>query len=217
MKRLLPLCSQPAAYGLTCAFNAGECPEHGFIPMEPPPPAPTHGDARKIAKQTLLEVGANLASPTAAARFVRSLRAMESFGQSDEERDEILKETSVIGGILHGIPPNTAEKWAMADQLFDPVTMENIRRMTPLIPMSPEDHAEWLEKSPGPVYGGFMSGAREIWGDKAIDYSKPIDTGQPVSEPDIDHAETGLDDEEPMPEEFARFLKWRDGQPEGRG
>ena len=105
MRRLFPLCGQPAAYGLSCAYNAGECPEHGFIPLEPPPPAPTHGDARKIAKQTLLEVGANLASPTAAARFVRSLRAMESFGQSDEERDAILKRPRSLAASCTGFRP----------------------------------------------------------------------------------------------------------------
>ena len=99
----------------------------------------------------------------------------------------------------------------MADRLFDPVTMENIRRMTPLIPMSPEDHAEWLKKSPGPAYGSFMSGAKEIWGDKAIDYG-PSAGGQSIEhEPDIS------DEEEPMPEEFARFLRWRDGEAEGGG
>lgn len=69
-----------------------------------------------------------------ANRAVAWARILEKLGAPDGETKQGLLEASVLGGVIHGFAPRTAEQWEFAESVFDAETLNDIRTWTPSTP-----------------------------------------------------------------------------------
>lgn len=154
-------CNATTKKGTPCTFLAEECPHRksglhreretgpaamrtsAALDFPSPPPAARQGPtriARAFAERDLRGVlwevleslvmsDAEGKTATAAASIAR---AIASLGEETGDREQSLRETAVIGSVMHGIPPRDAAQWAIAERLFDAETVRALREWDPL-------------------------------------------------------------------------------------
>lgn len=83
-------------------------------------------DLRSVAWIWLQQLTSELSSRNGATAASWA-RLILNLGEEPAGEDDVREEAAVVGSILHGIPPRDDRQWALAEEIFDPQTMRDIR------------------------------------------------------------------------------------------
>jgi len=145
-------CEAPTAEGHPCRYAIEKCPHESHrtareqrlppVPEQPgSPDAILLRDERALAWWTLGELVAERLSTSQGSAIASLLRILHALGPTPLSEEQALVEAEFRGRIMHGMPPRSAEQWAMAERLYDAESVAEFRRWERL-----------LERDRGDVY-----------------------------------------------------------------
>jgi hypothetical protein len=116
--------------GKPCWYPVTICPLHST----PPPrelmngPAATEREVRNLlieAARALVQLNG---SPAQIGRIMRAVHLLQQLPPTPEEEDRILREVALRGLIMSGLTPRNDDEWALAREVFDDQTIQDIER-----------------------------------------------------------------------------------------
>lgn len=66
-----------------------------------------------------------------ASSAVSWARLIHALGDAPADAAEAAAEAALFGAIMHGIPPRDAAQWQIVERVFDPQTVQDLRRWRP--------------------------------------------------------------------------------------
>ncbi len=85
-------------------------------------------DIRGVARWVIERVARGDLAPAEAQAINTANRILTQLDPEGEEEELALRKAVVHGRALHGLPPETPEQWALAEQMFDAEGMAELRR-----------------------------------------------------------------------------------------
>lgn len=185
-------CGKPTLSGKPCGWHTGPCPHHAprpkpgpaTAPAPVPPAGPADSAHRQVepavplgeAPEELRAFGwwvirgllGGAIDERKAAVLVSAARLVAGLEPDGDSLDEALAATVLRGRVMHGLPPQGQDQWAMAASLFTLEAMAELRRWEQSVEGDLVDNREPLSLLDGaalhpdlPLVGDVDEGVRE--------------------------------------------------------